>query len=182
MKAQENPQNDFLYKRLAGELEAKIREGQFRAGEKLPSLRSLESKLGLSLATVYQAYLDLEAGGLVEARPKSGFYVRPESIIAKPPPRHSRRISRPCQVQLQAITSEVVNASLDPNLIALGASTLSPRLLPHKHLSRIVKELLSRRAPEMLNYAPPGRGPGPAAADRGPAHRPGPGGGEPGTC
>ncbi len=155
MKTQENPQNDFLYKRLAGEIEAKIRQGEFRPGERLPSLRSLESKLGLSLSTVYQAYLNLEAGGLVEARPKSGFYVRPEGIITKPPPRHSRRISRPRQIQLQAITSEVVNASLDPDLIALGASTLSPRLLPYKHLGRIVRELLSSRAQEMLNYAPP---------------------------
>lgn len=155
MKARAVPENDFLYKRLAGEMEAKIRRGEFRTGEKLPSLRNLKGKLGLSLATVYQAYLDLEAGGLIEVRPKSGFYVRAESILTRPAPRHSCRITRPRQIRLQAITSEVVNASLDPELIALGASTLSPKLLPHKHLSRIVKELLAERAEEMLNYAPP---------------------------
>ena len=148
------PQSEFLYKRLAFEMEGRIRRGEFRAGEKLPSLRSLNRKLGLSLATIYQAYLDLEAGGLIEARPKSGFYVRPEGLILRPPPRHERRIGRPREVTPRAITSSVVEDSLNPELIPLGASTLSPRLLPGRHLSRIVKELLSRRPEEMLNYAP----------------------------
>ncbi len=155
LKTENAPRNEFLYKRLAGEMEARIRGGEFRSGEKLPSLRELRNKLGLSLATVYQAYLDLEAGGLIEVRPKSGFYVRTENILDRPAPRHNHRITRPRQVRLQAITSEVVNDSLDPNLTALGASTLSPALLPHKHLGRIVRELLAERPQEMLNYAPP---------------------------
>lgn len=149
------PDGDFLYKRLAGEIEAGIRRGELRAGEKLPSLRSQKVRLGLSLATIYQAYLDLEARGLVRVQPKSGFYVKPEGAVTRAAPRHSRRISRPRQVPLRAITSEVVNASLDPGLIPLGASTLSPGLLPGKHLGRIIKELLGDRAGEMLNYAPP---------------------------
>ena len=56
---------------------------------------------------------------------------------------------------MRAITAEVVNASLNPELIPLGASTISPRLLPHKHLSRIIRDILGTRAGEMLNYAPP---------------------------
>lgn len=148
-------QSDFLYKKLALDIEGRIRRGEFRSGEKLPSLRTLHKKLGLSLATVYQAYMELEASGLVEAHPKSGFYVRVERIYNKPPPRYLKRITRPRQIRLDAITADVVNASLNPGFVPLGSSALSPDLLPHKHLGRIMKEILSRNAKKQLNYAPP---------------------------
>lgn len=154
MQATTTPPGDFLYRRLSSDLEEKIRLGQLRAGEKLPSLRVLQQSLGLSLATVYQAYLELEKGGWIEARPRSGFYVRPLRLLNRLPPRPSPRASHPRQVQLAAITADVINASLDPELIPLGASILSPDLLPHKHLGRLIKRTAASNVGEMLTYAP----------------------------
>jgi len=155
MEAQETQVAQFLYKKLSLELAGKIRQGQLRAGERLPSLRSLHQTLGLSLATVYQAYLELESGGLIEARPRSGFYVKAARLLDRPAPRPSPGTSRPRPVKLSAITAEVVEASLNPDLIPLGASTLSPDLLPHKHLGRLIKGLPAAGVREVLNYAPP---------------------------
>jgi DNA-binding GntR family transcriptional regulator len=47
----------FRYARLADDLEGKIREGVYRSGEKCPSLRKLHGQTGLSITTVYQAYI-----------------------------------------------------------------------------------------------------------------------------
>jgi len=52
-------------------------DGQvFRAGMRLPSIRSLARERGVSPFTVVEAYERLVAGGHIEARRGSGFYVR----------------------------------------------------------------------------------------------------------
>jgi len=148
-------QSDFLYKKLARELEGKIQRGEFKTGEKLPSLRQMHRKLGCSLSTVYQAYTTLETTGLIEARPKSGFIISPKKTHSRLPPRHHKRIFKPGPVQISGITADVVKASLDPNLVPLGASVISPKLLPHKHLNRITREILASDPTTSLPYAPP---------------------------
>lgn len=145
---------NFLYKRLSQEFEERILKGDLIAGEKLPSLRSLHQKLGLSIGTVYQAYVDLEAAGLVEARPKSGFYVS-GSRVGRSLPRYTRKPTRPGPVTMTGITKEVMDASLDPDLIPLGASTLSPELFPHKHLGRIIKSFSMDNIQSSLKYSHP---------------------------
>jgi len=70
----------FLYRQPAREIEKKILEGTYQAGEKLPSIRRLHRQTNLCISTVYQAYMELENTGFVEARPKSGYYVRPVSF------------------------------------------------------------------------------------------------------
>lgn len=154
MEAQARQPVDFRYKRLARDVEGRIRRGEFRPGDKLPSLRQLHRRLGFSLATVYQAYVDLENAGLIESRPKSGFYVKAAGIVERPAPRHSKRMSQPRPVRLASITAEVISASLDPELIPLGASTLSTDLLPHKHLTRLIKAMPVSESKALLNYAP----------------------------
>src|SRR4249920_3377933 len=47
-----------------------------KIGDKLPSVRMLSEEYGISMGTAFQAYYHLEAKGLIESRPKSGYYVR----------------------------------------------------------------------------------------------------------
>src|SRR3954469_6872340 len=67
-----------LYEQVAGEIEKLIRSGTLRPGERIPSVRRASEQHGVSVTTAVQAYLSLENRGLIEARPKSGFYVRPQ--------------------------------------------------------------------------------------------------------
>jgi len=64
------------YKKLAGELETAIQEGLLLPGARLPSVRELMTQHGLSLATVTSALRLLEEKGLIEARAKSGYFVK----------------------------------------------------------------------------------------------------------
>jgi DNA-binding transcriptional MocR family regulator len=67
---------EHLYLQVADGLEKMIGEEILKIGDKLPSVRMLSEEYGISMGTAFQAYYHLEGKGLVEARPKSGYYVR----------------------------------------------------------------------------------------------------------
>ncbi|WP_245501853.1 winged helix-turn-helix domain-containing protein, partial [Mesorhizobium sp. M2A.F.Ca.ET.039.01.1.1] len=56
-------------------IKRRIRTGTLRVGDRLPSVRQLSDDTGYSPMTVHHAYELLEAEGVCEARPRSGFYV-----------------------------------------------------------------------------------------------------------
>jgi len=63
------------YQQLEQALSEEIRLGQRAPGERLPSIRQLSRERKLSKSTVLTAYSRLEADGLIEARPRSGYFV-----------------------------------------------------------------------------------------------------------
>lgn len=67
---------DHLYMQVADGLEKMISEDVLKIGDKLPSVRMLSDEYGISMGTAFQAYYHLEGKGLIESRPKSGYYVR----------------------------------------------------------------------------------------------------------
>lgn len=67
---------DHLYLQVADGLEKMIDEDVLKIGDKLPSVRVLSNEYGISMGTAFQAYYLLEGKGLIESRPKSGYYVR----------------------------------------------------------------------------------------------------------
>lgn len=68
--------DDHKYLQVAGGLEKMIADDILKIGDKLPSVRMLSEEYGISMGTAFQAYYHLEGKGLIEARPKSGYYVR----------------------------------------------------------------------------------------------------------
>src|SRR5947208_16841175 len=67
---------DHIYLQVAGGIEKMIDEEVLKIGDKLPSVRVLSEEYGISAGTAFQAYYHLEGKGLIESRPKSGYYVR----------------------------------------------------------------------------------------------------------
>lgn len=65
-----------LYRQIAGQIEALIEQGEFRAGGKLPAERELACLLGVSRTSVREAIISLEIAGLVEVRVGTGIFVR----------------------------------------------------------------------------------------------------------
>ena len=81
-----------LYQNLANRLREHIQHGFFKPGDKLPSVRQLAQEHGVSISTVQEAYRQLEQDFLVEARPKSGYFVcfrKKDNLpsISRPPQR-----------------------------------------------------------------------------------------------
>jgi DNA-binding transcriptional MocR family regulator len=65
----------LLYEQIAGDIEAQIAANALRPGDKLPSLRMICERYGVSQTTALQAYYQLEAKSLVETRPRSGYFI-----------------------------------------------------------------------------------------------------------
>ncbi len=68
--------NRPVYLQLYDYIRESILDEHILPGEKLPSLRSLSRKLGISITTVSQSYNQLLVEGYIESRPGSGYYVR----------------------------------------------------------------------------------------------------------
>jgi DNA-binding transcriptional MocR family regulator len=64
------------FKILAESLEREIRQGAYKVGEKLPSLREITRERAYGKNTVIAAFELLVARGLVEPRRGAGFYVK----------------------------------------------------------------------------------------------------------
>ena len=101
------------YAQLAATLGERIEQGLYRPGDRLPSVRSLSEEHGVSISTVQQAYRVLEDAGLVEPRPKSGFFV-PERRPQPAMPAMTRPAQRPVDVsQWDQVLEQVRHA---PNI------------------------------------------------------------------
>lgn len=67
-------QEDFLYNQICENIVSQITGNILKTGDKLLSVRALSREKGIS--TAFKAYIELENKGLIEARPKSGYFVR----------------------------------------------------------------------------------------------------------
>src|SRR5690349_12524003 len=77
---------ETLYENVATKIEALIDQGVLKPGDKVPSVRKVSVDHGVSLTTAFQAYFLLENKGLIESKPRSGFYVKFAKSKLPPPP------------------------------------------------------------------------------------------------
>jgi DNA-binding GntR family transcriptional regulator len=61
---------------VMGVIRRKIEQGEYTAGERLPSERDMSQQLNVSRATIRTALLRLQAEGLIDIIPRSGVFVR----------------------------------------------------------------------------------------------------------
>lgn len=144
-------QEPFLYQAVERQVREMIESGALKQGDKLPSLRAMRVRTGLSLSTVNQAYVELETKGVIESRPRSGFFVRrivrpmelPLARAAEPVPRAVNR-----NQLIQTVLEAVGSAELAP----LGVICPSKELMPTNLLSRYMSRVLREDAGRSMTY------------------------------
>ncbi len=146
-----------LYVELADSLQQLVEQGTLRPGHRVPSVRRMALQRDVSISTVLQAYTMLESRGYLEARPQSGYYVRPRLPLDAPEPRMARPMAKPSYVGVNDLTAEVLAHALDPNYVSLGAACPAPSLFPTRKLARVMGSA-ARNDPSLLgkyslNYA-----------------------------
>ena len=126
---------DILYRRVADRIQSMIEAGTFKAGDRVPSLRSLSSKLSVSVNTVREAYMVLESRGILEAKPQTGFFVLPPIDL----PHHPViKQPRPTRANVREIIYEVLTDNLDPEITSLAVAVTDPLMLPLAELERAI--------------------------------------------
>lgn len=113
---------DLLYRRVSGQVAELIRKGSLRPGERIPSVRRLSAQYEVSISTVLQAYRHLENEGLIEARPQSGYYVRPRRWTPPPEPELCLREPSVAELHVGDLIMEVVRDYQAPKLVRLGGT------------------------------------------------------------
>jgi DNA-binding transcriptional MocR family regulator len=145
------------YQELASQTEQLIADGVLRAGDRLPSVRQACRIHTVSPITVTQAYYLLESRGLVEARPKSGYFVRARLGRNLPEPEMSHPVGGSTQLQVSDFIFQILDSVRDPAVVPLGSSFPSPYLYPLDKLGRFLANAARRLDPlATVTDLPPG--------------------------
>lgn len=141
-----------LYLRLADRLGHLAASGSLRPGTRLPSLRTLSEQHQVSISTAAQAYRTLEDRGVIEARPKSGFFVRRPRTLP-PVPAATRPPARAVPVEMRAIADTVFDLAADPTYISFGAACANDTLYATERIRRALTRSAQRHAATLGQYA-----------------------------
>lgn len=141
-------EKELLYRRLAALYLEAIKDGTLAPGSRFPSVRGLMRRHAVSLSTALQVCRQLEFEGWLEARPRSGYFVRPPRrtsppVIAEPP---RGAVADPAQfVGLQVKVSEFIARGRQQLVTvnfsgARGAAELYPGAALKNAATRILRQ------------------------------------------
>lgn len=149
-----------LYQKLADDIEKLIRQGVFRHGDRVPSVRQTSRQHHISITTVIHAYLLLESRGLLESHPQSGYFVRLKTSESERKAR-ALRASKPIAVSASVDVSRLVLSTLrsigTDEAVPLGSPYPDPDLFPFEKINRYAYAAGRDRALwGVTNALPPG--------------------------
>lgn len=155
MLAVDKSSDDFLYRQVIDLIIDNIESGTLRPGDRLPSLRRMSKRIGVSIPTVRQAYIELERQRRVESRPQSGFYVRGRAgnELVRPGPRFGQQV-RPVPVANRSLMDRVYEGIHHPEFVPLGIANPSRAKPAAKALHRVMKRVMARANERSIAYAP----------------------------
>lgn len=146
-----------LYQQVAEEIAHRITTGMYVPGERLPGVRGHAQNRKVSVATAIAAYQVLVSTGYLEARPRSGFYVRARQSIQAIEAEPSAIANPPRLVTGQAMAMALIKAANDPAIVQLGAAVPDPVFLPTSAIGRALAQVVRTRRVESAGYMmPPG--------------------------
>src|SRR3712207_4488610 len=144
------PKREPLYARVAADLGELIEGGVLRTGDRIPSVRRASRQHKVSMATAVQAYLALENRGLIEARPKSGFFVRYRPHLHLDEPQASRPPRTTSSNDSATLIARLFDATMQRDVVQFGAGLPSAKLLPVQKLNRILASAARRAGPASI--------------------------------
>jgi DNA-binding transcriptional MocR family regulator len=137
-----------LYLSVADDLARLIGAGSLKPLDRVPSVRQLAYQRRVSITTAVASLRELEERGLIEARPKSGYFVARRRPVPTPP----AEVELPRRARLagaQVMVKRLADASLAPDIARLGQAIPDPALFPERALRAGLARAV-RRNPRLL--------------------------------
>jgi len=144
--------DDHLYLQVATGIEKMIADDVLKIGDKLPSVRMLSEEYGISMGTAFQAYYHLEGKGLIESRPKSGYYVRFNHRRFPEMPKQIRPEPISHEVSVKEMISSIYMDIAAPDVINFALAVPDISLLPAAKLNKSVVHALRNTRDHCINY------------------------------
>ncbi|MBF8164073.1 GntR family transcriptional regulator MpaR [Ectopseudomonas hydrolytica] len=138
------------YEKFADEIAALIRTGVLGPGEKVPSVRHASRTYGVSPSTVFQAYYLLEDRGLIQARARSGYFVREHAKRPLHEPELAAHAAQTTEVGVSELVFSVLASLKDPHTVPFGSAFPSPDLFPLPRLAKSMAHALRRLSPHEI--------------------------------
>jgi DNA-binding transcriptional MocR family regulator len=150
-----------LYRRLAEHYQGAIQGGTLVVGDRMPSVRDLMRQHQVSLSTALQTLRHMEEAGWLEARPRSGYFVRQPRRSAIRPVQEPKSLVAIDPAQYVGIHEKVskyiaLRQKCAPR-IDLSGMTCAPQLYAVETLKQAAMRALRDR-PELLTSAMPHNG------------------------
>ncbi|MDQ3682794.1 MAG: PLP-dependent aminotransferase family protein [Bacteroidota bacterium] len=144
--------DDHLYMQVAGGVEKMIAEDVLKIGDKLPSVRVLSEEHGISMGTAFQAYYYLEGKGLIESRPKSGYYVRFNHKRFPALPKMMQADSLSHTVSVKEMISNIYSDITADHKMNFALAVPDASLLPAAKLNKSVVHALRNSKDHCIQY------------------------------
>lgn len=138
------------YEKFADEIAELIRTGVLGPGEKVPSVRHASRTYGVSPSTVFQAYYLLEDRGLIQARARSGYFVREHAKRPLHEPELTAHAAQTTEVDVSELVFSVLASLKDPHTVPFGSAFPSPDLFPLPRLAKSMAHALRRLSPHEI--------------------------------
>ncbi len=143
----------FKYEIFTSVIEEQIKKRIFSSGDRLPSVRQIKEEYKLSTTTVQSGYDYLVMKGLVENRPRSGFFVNfktddhiPGNLSEFPPTVRNSEFDR--KVELTSKTGRRFEQT------SFNAASPADLLIPQKLILRKMQEVIREKGVSLLRYYP----------------------------
>ncbi|MDJ1497961.1 PLP-dependent aminotransferase family protein [Cytophagaceae bacterium DM2B3-1] len=143
---------NYLYLQIAQRIEEHIENGTYKAGEKLPSVRSIHEEQGISISTVLEAYHHLEDRGLIVAQEKSGYYVSGKRRTKEQVPSQVIPALKPESVVIDSLLETIMQERFIREVVSFSRAIPGNHLIPSKILKRNMLEVLRIDEYEVMNY------------------------------
>ncbi|MFK4075085.1 GntR family transcriptional regulator MpaR [Ectopseudomonas khazarica] len=138
------------YEKFADEIAELIRTGVLGPGEKVPSVRHASRTYGVSPSTVFQAYYLLEDRGLIQARARSGYFVREHAKRPLHEPELTSHAAHTTDVDVSELVFSVLASLKDPHTVPFGSAFPSPDLFPLPRLAKSMAHALPMLSPHEI--------------------------------
>ncbi|MBR8655178.1 PLP-dependent aminotransferase family protein [Achromobacter sp. Marseille-Q0513] len=132
------PGDAHLYQQLAALIRDAIESGTLAPGARLPSVREVCETRGISISTAIQAYQLLAERGLIQARPRSGYFVTGSHNATLGLPRASASARKASTVSISNAVAVFLEYAHDPAYIQLGCAVPDQAFLRSDRLNAIL--------------------------------------------
>ncbi|NIG54883.1 PLP-dependent aminotransferase family protein [Chitinophaga sp. Cy-1792] len=145
----------YKFEAFTNAIAESIKEGIFKPGHKLPSVRDLKVQYQTSISTIQQGYEYLIDLGLVESIPKSGYYVRNRPDLSQQQVKSRQRpVVRDATFKHHlglTTAGKTGHQAATFNVAAPG-----DLLMPQKLLLRTMQQVIREQGAGLLRYYPSG--------------------------
>lgn len=142
----------YKFEAFTSDIEKSIRDGIYKPGHKLPSVRDLQKQYHTSISTIQNGYEHLIIIGLVTSIPKSGYYVTVPSNPKK------ENISQNNPIIRDSVFEKNIGLTTssreEKRLVEFNVATPGDLLISQKLLLRTMQHMIREKGVGLLRYYP----------------------------